>query len=83
MKKVFFLREALKAYSNGIAAGPEDKTLLGTLYSNRAQAHLILGNNRSALEDSKFALQQDPTTLKVWLVTASHDKNHYWSLPPI
>ncbi|KAK9854202.1 hypothetical protein WJX84_000317 [Apatococcus fuscideae] len=66
MKKVFFLREALKAYSNGIAAGPEDKTLLGTLYSNRAQAHLILGNNRSALEDSKFALQQDPTTLKAY-----------------
>ncbi len=65
LKKVFFLREALTAYSDGIDAKPEDKKLLGVLLSNRSQAQLVLGNNRSALEDAKSAVQQDPSIPKV------------------
>ena len=65
LKRTFFLREALSAYSDAISAKPQDSKLLAILHSNRAQAHLVLGNNRSALDDSTSALRHDPGLLKV------------------
>ncbi len=39
--------------------------LLSILHSNRAQAHLLLENNRNALEDSREAMKLNSANLKV------------------
>ena len=39
--------------------------LLSILHSNRAQAHLLLENNRNALEDSQEAMRLNRANMKV------------------
>lgn len=65
LKKKFYLREAVTLYTKGLEMGSSLPSLLSILHSNRAQAHLILENFRSALEDSQEATQLDPGNLKV------------------
>ncbi|BDA47917.1 Tetratricopeptide repeat protein 4 [Coccomyxa sp. Obi] len=64
LKKKFYLREAVTLYTKGLEMGSSLPSLLSVLHSNRAQAHLILENFRSALEDSQEATHLDPANLK-------------------
>ena len=68
LKKKFYLREALGLYTRGLDLKCRDAALASALFSNRAQAHLLLGNNRSALDDALTALRADTTNVKArWL----------------
>lgn len=42
-----------------------DAALASALFANRAQAHLLLGNHRSALDDALAALRADSGNVKV------------------
>ena len=66
LKKKFYLREAVTLYTKGLDMGATLPELLSVLHSNRAQAHAVLGNWRSALQNSQKALQLDAANLKVW-----------------
>ena len=65
LRKKFFVLEAVACYTRGLEVQPRSPALLAVLHSNRAQAHLKLGNNRRALEDGMAAVQHDPTATKV------------------
>ena len=65
LKKKFYLREALGLYTRGLDFKCKDAVLVSALFGNRAQAHLLLGNHRSALDDSLTALRADATNAKV------------------
>ena len=65
LKNKFYLREALSMYTKGLEAGSTQHALLSVLHSNRAQAHLLLGNYRSALKDSQQAAHFNASNLKV------------------
>lgn len=68
LRKKFYLREALGLYTRGLDLRCCDAALAAALFSNRAQAHLLLGNNRSALDDALTALRADATNVKArWL----------------
>ena len=67
LRKKFFVLEAVACYTRGLEAEPQDAKLVAVLHSNRAQAHLRLGNNRSALGDGLAAVKHDPTAPKVSL----------------
>jgi hypothetical protein len=64
-KNKFYVRKAVEAYSKGIALHCADSNLVSVLHSNRAQAHLRLGNYRAALEDAMAASKEDPNNPKV------------------
>ena len=52
-------RWAVDNYTAGIQAKPQDQELASSLFGNRAAAHLRLGNNRSALADSRESVQRN------------------------
>lgn len=66
-KKKFYLRQAIEQYTEGLNLMCSDAKLNAVLYSNRAHVNLLLGNYRNALEDSKAALKNNPTFVKVWV----------------
>ena len=73
----FFLREAVTKYTAGIEACPEEEPrLLALLLSNRAQCHLKLGNNRTALTDCYAALGVDSHDPKVSIHVSSGIRQH-------
>jgi hypothetical protein len=65
LKKRFFIREAINLYTKGLEMGSNQQRLLSILHSNRSQAHLLLENNRNALEDGLKAIDLDAANLKV------------------
>ena len=71
LKKKFYLREAQGMYTKGLDMGSTLPELESVLHSNRAQAHLLLENYRSALEDSLLAIQLHDSNLKVLGVCCS------------
>lgn len=58
-RKKFYFREAITAYSKGLDEHSGDSRVESLLLSNRAHVHLLLGNDRNALEDSLAALKLD------------------------
>ena len=72
--KRFYVAEAVKLYTQalGLIAGLEGTEEEGlpalrvALLSNRAQAHLTLRNDRSALADATAATAADPAAVKAW-----------------
>lgn len=62
------LRDALEFYARGIAVKCSDPKLNSILYSNRAQAHSVLGNWRKVLQDSVEAKTIDPSNVKVCML---------------
>eukprot|EP01025_Chloroclados_australasicus_P045246 TRINITY_DN4939_c0_g2_i1.p1 TRINITY_DN4939_c0_g2~~TRINITY_DN4939_c0_g2_i1.p1 ORF type:complete len:393 (-),score=32.44 TRINITY_DN4939_c0_g2_i1:375-1553(-) len=60
------IREAVESYSQGLAFGVEDELLNSVLYSNRAQAHIHLGNWGNALHDCKWAIKKNPNNIKAY-----------------
>lgn len=63
-RKKFYLRQAIEQYTQGLGVGCEEKTLVSTLYSNRAHVNLLLGNYRNALMDGKDAVRYNPKNVK-------------------
>ena len=53
--------DAMAYYSQAIDAKPTDNILLASLYSNRAQVHLVMGNYGKCVADAKVANEIDPT----------------------
>lgn len=71
LKKKYFLQQALVKYSEGLKVpGLPQGFVMSTILSNRAQVHLRLMNNRSALEDALSALKADDSNVKVRYDTA-------------
>jgi hypothetical protein len=66
-RKKFYLREAVDQYGKGLELRPNDAALAATLYANRAQANLLLGNDRAAMLDGLDAVRAD----------AAHVKGHF------
>ncbi|KAL9981278.1 hypothetical protein ACROYT_G009957 [Oculina patagonica] len=58
------LSTAIHFYTEGIKVNCEDDELNAKLYSNRAIAHLHLGNYENSLKDAKAATDLQPTFLK-------------------
>lgn len=58
------LREAVKAYDDALAINAPSGKLNAVLHSNRAHAHLLLGNWRKALEDALASHKLDRTNVK-------------------
>ena len=65
MRKKFYLREAVTAYTKGLELKCSHVKLNAQLLCNRAHVHLQLGNNKSALEDGMQAAALDSTNFKV------------------
>ena len=65
MRKKFYLREAVTAYTKGLELKCSHDKLNAQLLCNRAHVHLQLGNNKSALEDGMQAAALDSTNFKV------------------
>lgn len=64
-KKKFYVREAITQYTQGLELkNMHDEDLAATLLSNRAQANLLLGNHRRALEDALWSLRRRPGDAK-------------------
>lgn len=63
-RKKFYFREATIAYTKGLDACCGNDIINAVLLSNRAQVHLILGNDRNALEDSLAAMKLDDNNVK-------------------
>uniref|UniRef100_A0A383V5T9 Cns1/TTC4 wheel domain-containing protein n=1 Tax=Tetradesmus obliquus TaxID=3088 RepID=A0A383V5T9_TETOB len=63
-KNRLLLREAVEAYTKGLALKCSDTQLNLALHNNRAHVHSLLGNWRSALQDSLAALQLEPASIK-------------------
>ncbi|CAH3195701.1 unnamed protein product, partial [Porites evermanni] len=55
---------AVYFYTEGIKVNCKDKDLMAELYSNRAHAHLCLGNYSDSLKDAKDATDIRPSSLK-------------------
>ena len=72
-RKKFYFQEAITSYTKGLKIHCENPLLNAIILSNRAQVHLLLGNNRNALEDSLDALKLDKSNLKVrcWLIACA------------
>lgn len=64
-RKKFYFRQATIAYTKGLDACCGNDIINAVLLSNRAQVHLILGNDRNALEDSLAAMKLDDNNVKV------------------
>ncbi|XP_073244535.1 tetratricopeptide repeat protein 4-like [Porites lutea] len=62
---------AINFYTEGIKVNCKDKELNAKLYSNRATAHLDLGNYTEALNDSKIAIDLLPYFFKACVPGAS------------
>ncbi|XP_078382298.1 tetratricopeptide repeat protein 4-like [Oculina patagonica] len=56
--------DAIHFYTEGIIVKCSDKELQSKLYSNRAKAHLHLGNYEQSLSDATAATDLQPTFLK-------------------
>ena len=67
-RKKFYFREAVTAYTKGLEEHSSDSSIETLIYSNRAQVHLLLGNNRSALEDGLAALKLEDQNQKVTIL---------------
>ncbi|CAH3016839.1 unnamed protein product, partial [Porites evermanni] len=63
-KKNFY--GAIYFYTEGIGMNCKDKELNAKLYSNRAAAHLNLGNYTEAIDDSKSATDLDQSLSKAF-----------------
>eukprot|EP00878_Enallax_costatus_P030282 GHUV01032957.1.p1 GENE.GHUV01032957.1~~GHUV01032957.1.p1 ORF type:complete len:285 (+),score=43.68 GHUV01032957.1:425-1279(+) len=63
-KNRLLLREAVDFYSKGLALKCKNKELNLALLNNRAHVNSLLGNWRSALQDSQSAHNLDPSNLK-------------------
>ncbi|KAM7451218.1 Tetratricopeptide repeat protein 4 [Porites harrisoni] len=57
---------AIDYYTDGIKMNCKDKELNAKLHSNRAAAHLYLGNYTEALNDAKIAVSLQPSFLKAF-----------------
>lgn len=69
-RKKFYVRQAIEQYTEGIKLEFNDASLRSTLYSNRAQANLVLGNLRNAMLDGKEAIEEDQNNVKAYFRTA-------------
>ncbi|KAG2485965.1 hypothetical protein HYH03_015291 [Edaphochlamys debaryana] len=58
------LREAVQAYTDGLAVKVSNAQMNAVLLSNRAHVQLLLGNFRKALEDALAARQLEPGNVK-------------------
>lgn len=63
-RKKFYIRQAIEQYTEGLALQCTDAALNSTLFSNRAQANLVLGNFRNALMDGKDAVRYNASNVK-------------------
>jgi len=63
-KNKYYLRNAEAFYTRALAEACEDKELDSICLSNRAQANILLGNNRKAFDDSKWAVKCNPANVK-------------------
>eukprot|EP00474_Spongospora_subterranea_P009705 CRZ10163.1 hypothetical protein [Spongospora subterranea] len=57
--------DAIQYYTNALGYPVTDKALLATIYANRAQVHLQLGNLGKALHDCKQSLENKDKSVKV------------------
>lgn len=66
LNKKYFVQQAIVKYTEGLKIDrlPQGATK-SMLHGNRAQAHLRILNNRSALEDAVTALSIDSSNVKV------------------
>ena len=67
LNKRYYLQQAIVKYSEGLGLlkAQGGSSLASTLRSNRAQTHLRLANNRSALNDALAALDISQDNAKV------------------
>eukprot|EP00891_Asterochloris_glomerata_P002794 jgi/Astpho2/2794/gw1.00050.278.1_t len=70
VRKKFYLREAVTAYTKGLELKCSHVKLNAQLLCNRAHVHLQLGNNKSALEDGMQAAALDSTNFKAFFRAA-------------
>ncbi|KAF6259158.1 hypothetical protein COO60DRAFT_1622080 [Scenedesmus sp. NREL 46B-D3] len=63
-KNRLLLREAVDMYDKGLGLKCSDTQVNLALYNNRAHVNSLLGNWRSALQDSQSAMQLDPASIK-------------------
>lgn len=64
-KRKLYLRDAIDQYTLAIAARGADRTVGMACYNNRAFAHMLIGNWRSAIADAKHVLDEyDPGNIK-------------------
>lgn len=63
-RKKFYLRQAIESYTEGINLEFDDAHLKSVLYSNRAQANLVIGNYRNALFDGQDAIRFNEQNIK-------------------
>lgn len=55
---------AVHFYTEGLQVNCKDIQVNAVLYSNRAAAHLLLGNYQEALDDATVSVQLEPTFIK-------------------
>jgi len=65
-KNSYYVRNAVTYYTKALDEKCGDTPLEATCYSNRAQAHLLLGNNRNALNDCKKSLELNADNVKAY-----------------
>lgn len=59
-------KEALEAFTAGLATGCEDPRLVAQLYSNRAHVRMLLRQFVEAVDDCRKAIDSDPSFLKAY-----------------
>lgn len=74
-KRKLYLGEAVELYSRGLALKCSDQQLNATLLCNRAQAALLLGNSRKALDDCRKAVILDGSNIKAYFRAAKAASN--------
>ncbi|MCO5580684.1 hypothetical protein L7F22_034554 [Adiantum nelumboides] len=60
-----YYKDAIDCYTRAIQQKSMDAATTSTLYGNRAQVHLLLGNNRRALDDAQQAIHMNKANVKV------------------
>lgn len=63
-----YYKDAVDCYTRAIDQKSMDAMSTSVLYANRAQVHLLLGNNRRALVDAQQALELNKANLKVFIL---------------
>mmetsp|Transcript_9422 Transcript_9422/g.19490 ORF Transcript_9422/g.19490 Transcript_9422/m.19490 type:complete len:405 (-) Transcript_9422:310-1524(-) len=65
-KNKYYVRNAVTFYTRALAEECGNKILESACLSNRAQAHILLGNNRKAFDDSWEAIQRNSDNIKAY-----------------
>ncbi len=64
-------REAIKYYTSALQVAEDDKELISSIYSNRAQCNLALGNYGHVVSDCRWSLKMNPSNHKAYYRAAS------------